>query len=1656
MSQKNIDHEKKIKILEAALQEINEQNPYSSDGSWLEDLTTKVGSMLHEWDMEGCVAWKDWEERSEIFLGLDAQDIGIDLVGKRASNQYIAIQCKARKLEDDGSGTQISKQEIDSFMSVSQDDRWVERWVVTNGDNPLGTNAKAALKTIPSKPIKILVLSRDIQQELNALQQSDVNQSKTEMQNEVVESCVSTLKKHYESDSGGCPKGQARGRLILPCGTGKTRISLRIVEELTPIGELSVVLCPSIALVAQIRREYLQHCNTRIDSLIVCSDQTAGITKKDEGVLPENDPTLDTSFVSAHEIKGRVTTNIEEIAEWMKSTETIADRIKVLFGTYQSARTVADALNVSNTEIEVLIADEAHRTAGIRKPKSKSKKLDARLRDFTLCHSQEDFPAKYRVYQTATPRVYSTAAKRRVKDEWVIREMDDETEFGVLLERRSYTDAVKNGWLCDYRIIAIGVNDDSVFDQANKLASMARSDSIESLKTAHYLRGLSFALAMSGATFSEDKGKVEIASCIGFMNTIEKSKNMASNLCSKEVRNFIEKWFEKNEIEHKPANFNLRHLDASSNVTRRQQALKDLADGDTTKPFGILNVGIFGEGTDSPGLNAVAFLEPRKSPIDVIQAVGRVMRTAPGKETGYIICPILIPPHVDPEDWLSTSTMPEGWSELGEILLALRAHDGRVETDLAHLLTMYLPAEPTVSRNLVGLVNEEQKIEYYEHEGKSGTVDDAIQSVMKGKSTARRVGLVKLANRRNKSWKVPEPGMLVTGRIVDENVEIRVSTVERKDGTDSGVDLSKCKNKMRTMINDGAGLKRRRRKKKDTKGTLESAGLRLLRLSDAMDHETAIQLNLLKESGLKVNRVERDLNILKESVNEAARHLDADNLEPILAQHFGFDQLRKDENKKKKRAKATTVASLIFMNAAMMQSRIDDTGYIDIQSKLVEAQNHPNPIKFLSKCWNNILRHDYQTVFEPAVDLLDVIEEKTGRRSGLERALHHIAGEAHRIAETYADMGMDHAGPLFNRVMGDQSSDGAFFTRPLAAVMLASLALDLLEDVDWTNEKHWRKLKIVDLACGSGTLLTACLAEMRRRARSAGASGQLVNRLHRIAVENVLKGFDINPISLQLAAAQMSIGNAEIRFSRMGLHRMPYGYNPSRSKISAGSLEFLSQQEILPTLVKMKDEITSEEIWKTSAEQLDSRISTAVEEVKDASIVIMNPPFTNREKMGEKFTPIDQKALRQRIDDLQDRVEKNDHVAGKFADKNSVEPLFTYLGDRCLHDNGILAEVVPTISFSASSAVNKRRLLASRFHIHTIVTCHRPKQTNMSQHSSINESLIVMRKHSVTKPPTRFVSLDRFPSNDREVVELSEKLSYGEVLDNDWGTISYWPSERIKAGDWSPGIWRDPNLAEASFNFSTRSDFISLGSLDGVKVHETGRVLRGDFKPSGATVNGSFPIVKSTGEKGQQIIQSTPDEYWISRYIAKRAKEATSKLLAKAGFLLITAGQRIGTSRLNAVVGKRLVGNGWMPVTGLSVEESKALGVFLNSTLGRLLVMRNPGMALDFPTYSASLHSQLMVPNIRKSNYTREVLTKCFDETSRTLVPQFRDGECDVRIDWDRAVERAIGLDVGVLDDIRSRLHKEPSVSGIGYNDHSDADDESYPNDEIENDFTDM
>ena len=819
---------------------IEEHSPHQTDGKWLEYLTAECAPLLAEWDCTEAWRWDDWPDRPY-------PDIGIDVVAKREDSRLIAIQCKSRQLDASGVGRRVQKTEIDSFVAAASGQNYEELWLVVNGAVDVAPNASHVME---SHRIRYVNLRGEIQKQLSAMvPDSDEGSPPTDtvsgketrdaMQDEAVRLSCERLR---ELAAG---RGDSRGRIILPCGTGKSRVALRIIEKLTKPGEAAAILCPSIALVAQLRGEFLMNSDRKIAALAVCSDQTAA-----QGSDLSRDQTADLSQTSARDVKGRVTTDADEISEWIGSVP--ADRIGVIFGTYQSSFKIGEALASGSHRLAVLVADEAHRTAGIKQVRGQ----EERLRDFAVCHDQDRFPAKYRVYQTATPKVYRTPQERKAdqrldrQGKWVVRSMDDENMFGPELYRRSYKEAVENGWLSDYRIIALGVNDAKAYGTANRLAGKEGS----ALSTAQVIRGLALALVKGGATREYNSA---IRSSINFLNTIKKSKQMTEVLQSSPVRRWVAERLKAIGIEGTAPVYRLRHLDAKSNVAQREEAKAELARATDEQPRGILNVGIFGEGTDAPSLSAVGFIEPRKSPVDVIQAVGRVMRRSPGKQIGYIFCPIVIPPKTDAERWLAASNSPDdGWQALGQILLALRAHDERIEDELSDLMEIYLPsdtegegdaAENTVS-TVVAISSENGRARYYVHEGKPGEARAVAADCAEGK--ARPAGALwplneampdKEAAAKQAAGRQPvarrpkhEPEFIVTARPAAPTVatelvqdsgrtstvppssappvaEVREQLVVRDkpkpDGTRGPINVKKTKQTARKMLNGQAGRK---------------------------------------------------------------------------------------------------------------------------------------------------------------------------------------------------------------------------------------------------------------------------------------------------------------------------------------------------------------------------------------------------------------------------------------------------------------------------------------------------------------------------------------------------------------------------------------------------------------------------------------------------------------------------------------------------------------------------------------------------------------------------------------------------------------------------------------------------------------------------------
>ena len=218
----------------------------------------------------------------------------------------------------------------------------------------------------------------------------------------------------------------------------------------------------------------------------------------------------------------------------------------------------------------------------------------------------------------------------------------------------------------------------------------------------------------------------------------------------------------------------------------------------------------------------------------------------PDKSIGYIICPFVIPPNADAESWLNNSSPEEGWQELGQILLALRAHDQRIEENLAELLHLYLPKIPEKVHTFIGIAKREnRRIQYWIHEGAPGDAQEAVEQVLKGASP-RASSFIPLPKSmdfdlpkpkapgavedQKTSYQTGEPTTVLTGKLNDDgNFDLRTDTVAREkpgaDGEPGVINIRKTKTKAKDMINNGKGnplpsLEEKKRKR--AKGRLES------------------------------------------------------------------------------------------------------------------------------------------------------------------------------------------------------------------------------------------------------------------------------------------------------------------------------------------------------------------------------------------------------------------------------------------------------------------------------------------------------------------------------------------------------------------------------------------------------------------------------------------------------------------------------------------------------------------------------------------------------------------------------------------------------------------------------------------------------------------
>ena len=583
--------------------------------------------------------WAEWAERQPGFAG---GDTGIDLVAVERAGGYCAIQCKCY-----APGTRISKAHLDSFIAASAREPFTARIVIDTGDEwgptavktiaPL-TPACAVLRfgDLASRPIDWPDLVREAPEALS-------------IQREPF-----SLRPHQQAafdDVTGGFEAQDRGKLIMACGTGKTFTALRIAEAVAGVGGRALYLVPSISLFQQSMREWAEQRAIPHRYIGICSDRRAGHNDED---------------ASFQELEIPVTTDTAAIFQALRDAP--SDALTVVFCTYHSLGLVEQAQDKGAPPFDIVLCDEAHRTTGIERPGDSTS-------PFVLVHDAQRIRAAKRLYMTATPRLYTECARAKAAIHDIdVFSMDDPATYGPELHRLPFSRAVEQDLLSDYKVVVLAMSEQHV--DAALQAHLASSGSEINLTDAAKIVGCWRALQNP-----ENKPTVggpisSLRRAIAFTNTIKASERLVAHWDGI-VTHAVGKLPETEQ----PDAFRCetRHVDGQHHALERKARIEWLK-GQAEGTCRILsNARCLSEGIDVPALDAVLFMSPRNSQVDIVQAVGRAMRKAPGKVYGYIVLPVAVPAGVDPAAALDDN---ERFSVVWSVLRALRSHDDRFDAEI--------------------------------------------------------------------------------------------------------------------------------------------------------------------------------------------------------------------------------------------------------------------------------------------------------------------------------------------------------------------------------------------------------------------------------------------------------------------------------------------------------------------------------------------------------------------------------------------------------------------------------------------------------------------------------------------------------------------------------------------------------------------------------------------------------------------------------------------------------------------------------------------------------------------------------------------------------------------------------------------------------------
>jgi predicted helicase len=605
-------------------------------GAKFEALTKKWLELSPEYSTLYDKVWFYGEWAKE--QGIDQNDVGIDLVARNAQDQsFVAIQCKFY------ADTQvIEKRHIDSFFTALNKKHFVSGVIVTIAKKWSKLADEALLEL--SKPVFKVGVH---QFEAGGVDWSDFALGDT---SGLRLAPKKQLRPHQESALQAAVANfevHDRGKLIMACGSGKTYTSLKIAEGMVAKGGKVLFLVPSIALLSQSLSEWKTESKAPMNAYAVCSDSRIGKSKEYEDI-------------SYTDLAYHATTNPSKLVKNFRADE---NALTVVFSTYQSIDVIIEAQKNGLPEFDLIICDEAHRTTGV-----KLSNVDESA--FVKIHDQGLVLGKKRMYMTATPRIYGEQVKQKAQEaDALLASMDDESIYGPEFYLLTFGQAVAEDLLSDYKVLVLAVSEEHVSRKLQGLLARDGELDIDDVtKIVGCYNGLR-KLSTNRDDFTADPKPMRTA--IAFSRSIKESKQMASQF------QVVTQALADEDRDTNALKTEADHVDGTFNMEQRLDLLDWLKDAKTENTVRILsNARCLSEGIDVPALDAVLFMNPRDSQVDVVQSIGRVMRKAPGKQYGYVILPVVVKAGVSAEDALSDS---RSYRTVWQVLQALRAHDSRFD-----------------------------------------------------------------------------------------------------------------------------------------------------------------------------------------------------------------------------------------------------------------------------------------------------------------------------------------------------------------------------------------------------------------------------------------------------------------------------------------------------------------------------------------------------------------------------------------------------------------------------------------------------------------------------------------------------------------------------------------------------------------------------------------------------------------------------------------------------------------------------------------------------------------------------------------------------------------------------------------------------------------